>query len=518
MPAARGSSKKIPYLDLTAREVLSLALPALGIGILLGSMGAARGQSLFGTSLLVPLARIVCVAVSVAFAFLFRNGVAKKPVLLTGAAALAVIQLGAALLAFAFGESERFALGVISTIAEGTSLSLIVFLLLASLLNRSPKEIAVAVSLGFVLLNVYDCFFIGASDEACAAQWLVGKMVALGIAGLVVVRGRSLVVPETKDAAVHKAETEHGDAASHASTQPHSQFPFAEIVPFAGLIAILFLIQGAYSYITGVGGVGSNALFDMTVGIYVVGVRILVFGFCLIVKKELAPVPVAATGALLWVFGLLLTTLLWNTDIRFMGALALNSGLYIMQPLILILAVQLARRNGEQAVPIIFSMIALEYANHITRLTALFFVADPTTVQFDGISFMSVVSLSIVAASAMLFLLVSRRRPSIEPSASSGAVFSNALAFSAGDLSSPLLQKEIEQFNCFSRLSQDKQLTQREEEVLYEAMHGYSIDHIAERLCISRQTVKTYLSRAYNRLGVGSKQEALKLLDSYRSL
>jgi hypothetical protein len=181
-----------------------------------------------------------------------------------------------------------------------------------------------------------------------------------------------------------------------------------------------------------------------------------------------------------------LTTLLWNADIRFMGALALNSGLYIMQPLVLILAVQLARRKSGQAVPILFSMVALEYTNHITRLLTLFFVADPSGIRFEDLALASVVSLAIVAAASISFLLVSRRSAEDAATSSPKWGIDRANPLVEAELSSPLLRKEIEQFRRFKRLSQDKHLTQREEEVLYEAMHGYSIDHIAERLCLSR--------------------------------
>ncbi|WP_303203257.1 response regulator transcription factor [Raoultibacter timonensis] len=67
-------------------------------------------------------------------------------------------------------------------------------------------------------------------------------------------------------------------------------------------------------------------------------------------------------------------------------------------------------------------------------------------------------------------------------------------------------------------MSNEAQLTEREKEVLREAMHGYSIDNIAKHLNLSSQTIKTYLSRSYSRLGVASKQAVLELLDSDKTM
>lgn len=56
-------------------------------------------------------------------------------------------------------------------------------------------------------------------------------------------------------------------------------------------------------------------------------------------------------------------------------------------------------------------------------------------------------------------------------------------------------------------------LTQREREILFTAIHGYTIDNIADRLSISRETVKSGLARAYARAGVNGKQAFLALMD-----
>lgn len=63
------------------------------------------------------------------------------------------------------------------------------------------------------------------------------------------------------------------------------------------------------------------------------------------------------------------------------------------------------------------------------------------------------------------------------------------------------------------RFSARLQLSDREREVMVEALHGYSRVGIAEKLCLSPETVKSYLGRVYRKAGVNSKQELVALVE-----
>ena len=65
----------------------------------------------------------------------------------------------------------------------------------------------------------------------------------------------------------------------------------------------------------------------------------------------------------------------------------------------------------------------------------------------------------------------------------------------------------------FERLADRIHLTQREREVVVEALHGYSRASIANKLCLSPETVKTYLNRAYVKAQVTSKQELIAVIE-----
>jgi NarL family two-component system response regulator LiaR len=54
-----------------------------------------------------------------------------------------------------------------------------------------------------------------------------------------------------------------------------------------------------------------------------------------------------------------------------------------------------------------------------------------------------------------------------------------------------------------------EELTEREIEVLQLAGKGITNREIADRLCISHRTVQAHLSHIFNKLGVGSRTEAV---------
>lgn len=58
-------------------------------------------------------------------------------------------------------------------------------------------------------------------------------------------------------------------------------------------------------------------------------------------------------------------------------------------------------------------------------------------------------------------------------------------------------------------------LTPRERAVLTEAAHGGTVDEIAARLWVTRNTVKSQLSSAYRKLGVSTRAQAVDRVDAW---
>lgn len=53
-------------------------------------------------------------------------------------------------------------------------------------------------------------------------------------------------------------------------------------------------------------------------------------------------------------------------------------------------------------------------------------------------------------------------------------------------------------------------LTRRETAVLYELVEGYTLEQVAQRLFVSRNTVKTQVSSLYRKLQVSTRAEAIE--------
>lgn len=68
----------------------------------------------------------------------------------------------------------------------------------------------------------------------------------------------------------------------------------------------------------------------------------------------------------------------------------------------------------------------------------------------------------------------------------------------------------------FNQMEIEYQLTQRENEILYLMVDGLSNPAIAERLSISRSTVKTHVSNILSKLGVPSRVEAVSMALKYK--
>ena len=62
-------------------------------------------------------------------------------------------------------------------------------------------------------------------------------------------------------------------------------------------------------------------------------------------------------------------------------------------------------------------------------------------------------------------------------------------------------------------LAEEYELSRREGEVLVLLLQGYDTNSVAEKLFLSPHTVKTHTYHIYQKMGVNSRQELLKVRD-----
>ena len=72
--------------------------------------------------------------------------------------------------------------------------------------------------------------------------------------------------------------------------------------------------------------------------------------------------------------------------------------------------------------------------------------------------------------------------------------------------------KESERDSVITDFQDDKQLTDREIEVVELLLKGYTYRAIAERLVISENTMKYHVKNIYQKLNINSKMELIKIL------
>jgi hypothetical protein len=165
-------SKKLGYYCLVL---------ALAIGILLGSTWASRGQTLFGTNLFTPASRLTCIAFSILLAIILRNRVLSNRTLFFAASASLLLQLFTIAMTQMFGQSELFALGVVSASFEGAALCFSLFWFLSTVRTCDPRVMAGLVAGSFLVANIFDFIFIGVSPEIIVMQWVVSKGLVIAL-------------------------------------------------------------------------------------------------------------------------------------------------------------------------------------------------------------------------------------------------------------------------------------------------------------------------------------------------
>ncbi|WP_165062580.1 helix-turn-helix transcriptional regulator [Adlercreutzia sp. ZJ154] len=84
-----------------------------------------------------------------------------------------------------------------------------------------------------------------------------------------------------------------------------------------------------------------------------------------------------------------------------------------------------------------------------------------------------------------------------------------------GSAESENSNKNIIPFEIEALIAEDYDLSKREQEILHLLLAGHTMSVIADKLFISKNTVKSHYYHMYRKLGVNSKQEVIDIRDKY---
>ena len=495
---------------------------ALGIGLLLGSIWASRSQDVFGGPAYLPGGRAVATVLLVLWSCALSRRPVGGPVLPPIAAAAVAGHIGCLLFArFAAEPQDLAALGFAACVIDGIFITVALPCLLNATLRLDRARAQLAIAFGFLVATAYSLVFSNLGAGVGLAQWVVGDIAVLVLCAL---------------------SLQGSPAPVAARGIKTADVPAPSLIPWATatLVALaLMLVQGLVVQGTGYGATGEGARFGAAGDILSFTTRALVMLYCVFTASGPRPVPSAVALALVWCVSLVMTALGWGTDAGHLGEFLLEAGYNVLQTVVLLWAYEVAAAHPARAGQLFCLAGAVILANQLTRLVGVAVLGgSPANSTAAVVAYVVVAALGVIAATGMAAFFVAWARsgsavgplaqnPAAEkPSAGTAGATGEAGTLPRGGMSAPeagvsaglcatsgFARQEADFCRRFEQTCDAHGLTQREREILFTAIHGYTIDNIADRLSISRETVKSGLARAYARASVNGKQAFLALMD-----
>lgn len=490
----------------------AVALAVAAFALILGSIWINRFQNVFDSQVFSPLNRVCSIAALIVLAGMSSRLPAKpRPLFALGTASCA-IHIVATLIATNLDSTlELMSFGVFSSVFEGVSLavcSLMAFVIVSTL----PLRTAVfAITSVLVLAGFYDCLFIFSSPAVSLVQWLVGAIVAYGLLGLSVFRygGDGLFERACNPAGSPDTTPSDGNQGIALSfkalglTEVERAFFFFAIA--------LLLVQGWYTEMTGLGGQGDNGFYGLYSAIIVLLTYCVAMGYCTIQNELISKLGVAAVATLVFIVTVGLICLRGVQDAGLIASFVREAVTRSMQVLSFAIGMVALKRHPAHAFGIAALALSTMTMTHITRLLSYvtFHGVTPPNTLVVAVSFAAI---TIVVGAALWVAYQTGRDKAASRAITPIQDSATAIPNQTPD-ASPLVAASVNFARRFEELASERGLTPRERDVLFEAVHGYTIDHIARKLSLSREAIKSSLTRAYARAGVSGKQAFLALMD-----
>ena len=488
-----------------------LAMAVLGLGMLLGLMWSSRNSSSAVAEWQIFLTRFSSMVAFVVIALAYRT---RPPLgsslLLMGAGCLAGCLACDGLALLIDGESELVALDAVGSVCEGVGLAALEVLFLEAVLSFDLRRGIIVVGAAYLVAELTYFTLLVAPIDAIAPVIRTGEIVSLGL--LVALRHGAPTAAGVAGVSETDAADSDTDTRANMPVDARPTFGNTPLPAVLGTIVCLTLAWGLFAQMT---GEGAFAFFDTTSEIIMVAVRALLLVACVMIGAQVSFPGMAAACVGVWALGILVVGLLWETVAPSTSALVVKAGLYALQAFSLVILVKDGHRNhGDFYFCTGLVLSALMFA-HISRLVVLAVYANEPVVGNDAITLIAVAAFLVIIALAVA--LGSRAGAGeVAPATAAGrpeGCRPDTATDSVATTTSATARRSAEFTERFERFCAANELPERECEVLLETLHGYTVDGVAERLSLSRETVKTYLSRTYSRVGVGGRQELLAALD-----
>lgn len=502
------------------RVTVTLSLAIIGLALLLSSTWTARADASGVPTPVVYATRFVTFGVCLAMAWMFRNRPASMRPLLVLACSAMSVRLACFLIAplLSLDAQVSLVLDYTSAAFEGIANALAMLLFAQVFSLYPPRKSAPAMGVAWLATDVCILFIDTLGGDAMhyvRPAFTVASFVILSLC--VRPSQRKLDMRTQGDGAAATAREGQGDKA------PLSALAFiTKYTDWLLLLIMAFLFSNLFGLIAQVSSEtgGNFALFDIPTEIVMIAAQgILLVFFCTFgTRYEFAAIlalviPLYATGFAFFSDD-------WQAGSPFAGCM-IRAGYLFLQVLLWALMARKSYEDPRHTYPYFGVFCALSDAQ-IGRLvgSALMGEEGPRLSLCQHISFIALWAICIFGL-GMFFLLQHRSNVALaqaRKAAPSGLPTMSAAAQAAIDAETNAcaatpVQDTTAFAEQFELLASQIHLTQREKEVIGEALRGHSRSSIANKLALSPETVKTYTNRAYAKARVNSKQELIALIE-----
>lgn len=484
---------------------VTLCLAVLGFAVFLSAVWTARSDAAAIPDYTVHVARFVKVAGCLCIAWLFRGFVPSvKKLLSVSAACMAVHLVAHVLLAFLDHScGEVLPLNIFSGLFAGIGEAGVILLFAHLIASFDARLSSVAIPVAYLLNELFyaTCLYVPADAVLIMRPFCK----VLGIVLLAVCLSR-----KTRSRSSRENPIQYGLPHSRSEEQVLSFLSQGREWALLFVSATLFpFVFGLVAHICSSEGMKSG-LYDSTNEIFALSTLFLLVIYGFLRGERLSftemlcySVPLFATGCMVFPF-------LWSFDSPLSGSMV-KCAYTVFQVMFWMI---LAQRSYDDSrhIYLYFGLYygLFELATALARLIASglneWFYANALLIWA-----IACVCLWLMALYGLFFFLIGSRagmRSDAVREVDVREVAANVECEEDG-------RSAINFADRLEALCKEYGLSSREQEVLVEAIHGYSMDGIGRKLFISRETVKTHLRHVYLKVGVTGKQQLIEFIDRY---